>query len=551
MRVPERSIYIMAKDLKYGEEARKALQAGIDKLADTVKITLGPKGRNVVLDKKFGAPLITNDGVTIAKEIELEDPFENMGAQLVKEVSVKTNDAAGDGTTTATLLAQAIVREGMKNIAAGANPMILKKGLDKAVNTAVETVKANSRSVDGSADIARVATISSADETIGKLIAEAMEKVSKDGVITIEESKTAETYSEVVEGMQFDRGYVSPYMVTDTDKMEAVYDDAFLLITDKKISSIQEILPLLEQIVQSGKRLVIVAEDVEGEALTTLILNNLRGTFKCAAVKAPGFGDRRKEMLKDIATLTGGEVITADLGLELKDTQITQLGRARQIVISKENTIIVDGAGDSEAIKARVAQIRAEIENSTSDFDREKLQERLAKLVGGVAVIKVGAPTEIEMKEKKLRVEDALAATKAAVEEGIVAGGGVALLNAADAVAKLVDTLEGDEKTGAKIILRALEEPIRQIAANAGLEGSVIIENIKRADKTGYGFNAYTEEYVDMIPAGIVDPTKVTRSALENAASVAAMVLTTESLVTDIKEPLPPAPAMPAGGMDY
>ena len=541
----------MAKQLKYGEEARKALQAGIDKLADTVKITLGPKGRNVVLDKKFGAPLITNDGVTIAKEIELDDPFENMGAQLVKEVSVKTNDAAGDGTTTATLLAQAIVREGMKNIAAGANPMILKKGLDKAVNTAVETVKANSRTVDGSADIARVATISSADETIGKLIAEAMEKVSKDGVITIEESKTAETYSEVVEGMQFDRGYVSPYMVTDTDKMEAVYDDAYLLITDKKISNIQEILPLLEQIVQSGKRLVIIAEDIEGEALTTLILNNLRGTFKCAAVKAPGFGDRRKEMLKDIATLTGGEVITSDLGLELKDTQLTQLGRARQVVISKENTIIVDGAGDSEAIKARVAQIRAEIENSTSDFDREKLQERLAKLVGGVAVIKVGAPTEIEMKEKKLRVEDALAATKAAVEEGIVAGGGVALLNAADSVKKLVDTLEGDEKTGAAIILRALEEPIRQIAANAGLEGSVIIENIKRAGKAGYGFNAYSEEYVDMIPAGIVDPTKVTRSALENAASVAAMVLTTESLVTDIKEPAPAAPAMPAGGMDY
>ncbi len=541
----------MAKDLKYGEEARKALQAGIDKLADTVKITLGPKGRNVVLDKKFGAPLITNDGVTIAKEIELEDAFENMGAQLVKEVSVKTNDAAGDGTTTATLLAQAIVREGMKNIAAGANPMILKKGLDKAVATAVETVKSNSKTVDGSEDIARVATISSADETIGKLIAEAMEKVSKDGVITIEESKTAETYSEVVEGMQFDRGYVSPYMVTDTDKMEAVYDDAFLLITDKKISSIQEILPLLEQIVQSGKRLVIIAEDVEGEALTTLILNNLRGTFKCAAIKAPGFGDRRKEMLKDIATLTGGEVITADLGLELKDTQLTQLGRARQIVISKENTIIVDGAGESAAIQARVAQIRSEIENSTSDFDREKLQERLAKLVGGVAVIKVGAPTEIEMKEKKLRVEDALAATKAAVEEGIVAGGGVALLNAADAVSKLVETLEGDEKTGAKIILRALEEPIRQIAANAGLEGSVIIENIKRANKAGYGFNAYSEEYVDMISAGIVDPTKVTRSALENAASVAAMVLTTESLVTDIKEPLPAAPAMPAGGMDY
>ena len=541
----------MAKDLKYGEDARKALQAGIDKLADTVKITLGPKGRNVVLDKKFGAPLITNDGVTIAKEIELEDPFENMGAQLVKEVSVKTNDAAGDGTTTATLLAHAIVREGMKNIAAGANPMILKKGLDKAVTAAVDTVKASSKTVDGSADIARVATISSADAEIGKLIAEAMEKVSKDGVITIEESKTAETYSEVVEGMQFDRGYVSPYMVTDTDKMEAVYDDCFLLITDKKISNIQELLPLLEQIVQSGKRLVIIAEDVEGEALTTLILNNLRGTFKCAAIKAPGFGDRRKEMLKDIATLTGGEVITSELGLELKDTQITQLGRARQVVISKENTIIVDGAGDSEAIKARVAQIRSEIENSTSDFDREKLQERLAKLVGGVAVIKVGAPTEIEMKEKKLRVEDALAATKAAVEEGIVAGGGVALLNAADAVKALTGTLTGDEKTGAQIILRALEEPIRQIAANAGLEGSVIIDNIRRADKKGYGFNAYTEEYVDMIPAGIVDPTKVTRSALENAASVAGMVLTTESLVTDIKEPAPAAPAMPGGGMDY
>ncbi len=541
----------MAKDLKYGEDARKALQAGIDKLADTVKITLGPKGRNVVLDKKFGAPLITNDGVTIAKEIELEDAFENMGAQMVREVATKTNDAAGDGTTTATLLAQAIIREGMKNIAAGANPMILKKGLDSAVKTAVASVQENSKTVDGSADIARVATVSSADEKIGALIAEAMEKVSKDGVITIEESKTAETYSEVVEGMQFDRGYVSPYMVTDTDKMEAVYDDAFLLITDKKISNIQELLPLLEQIVQSGKRLVIIAEDVEGEALTTLILNNLRGTFKCAAIKAPGFGDRRKEMLKDIATLTGGEVITADLGLELKDTQLTQLGRARQVVISKENTIIVDGAGNSADIQARVAQIRTEIENSTSDFDREKLQERLAKLVGGVAVIKVGAPTEIEMKEKKLRVEDALAATKAAVEEGIVAGGGVALLNAAKAVAELVGTLSGDEKTGAQIILRALEEPIRQIAANAGLEGSVIIENIRRENKVGYGFDAYNETYVDMIPAGIVDPTKVTRSALENAASVAAMVLTTESLVTDIKEPAAAAPAMPAGGMDY
>ncbi len=541
----------MAKDLKYGEDARKALQAGIDKLADTVKITLGPKGRNVVLDKKFGAPLITNDGVTIAKEIELEDAFENMGAQLVKEVSIKTNDAAGDGTTTATLLAQAIIREGMKNIAAGANPMILKKGLDAAVKTAVASIQANSKAVDGSADIARVATVSSADEKIGALIAEAMEKVSKDGVITIEESKTAETYTEVVEGMQFDRGYVSPYMVTDTDKMEAVYDDAFLLITDKKISTIQELLPLLEQVVQTGKKLVIIAEDIEGEALTTLILNNLRGTFKCVGIKAPGFGDRRKEMLKDIAILTGGEVITADLGLELKDTQLMQLGRARQVVIQKENTIIVDGAGAADAIAARVAQIRSEIENATSDFDREKLQERLAKLVGGVAVIKVGAPTEIEMKEKKLRVEDALAATKAAVEEGIVAGGGVALLNAAKAVSELVATLAGDEKTGATIILRALEEPIRQIAANAGLEGSVIIENIRRADKVGYGFDAYNEVYVDMLTAGIVDPTKVTRSALENAASVAAMVLTTESLVTDIKEPAPAAPAMPGGGMDY
>ncbi len=541
----------MAKDLKYGEDARKALQAGIDKLADTVKITLGPKGRNVVLDKKFGAPLITNDGVTIAKEIELEDAFENMGAQLVKEVSIKTNDAAGDGTTTATLLAQAVIREGMKNIAAGANPMILKKGLDAAVKTAVASIQANSKTVDGSADIARVATVSSADEKIGALIAEAMEKVSKDGVITIEESKTAETYTEVVEGMQFDRGYVSPYMVTDTDKMEAVYDDAFLLITDKKISTTQELLPLLEQVVQTGKKLVIIAEDIEGEALTTLILNNLRGTFKCVGIKAPGFGDRRKEMLKDIAILTGGEVITSELGLELKDTQITQLGRARQVVIQKENTIIVDGAGASDAIAARVAQIRSEISNATSDFDREKLQERLAKLVGGVAVIKVGAPTEIEMKEKKLRVEDALAATKAAVEEGIVAGGGVALLNATKAVSDLIADLAGDEKTGATIILRALEEPIRQIAANAGLEGSVIIENIRRADKVGYGFDAYNETYVDMLTAGIVDPTKVTRSALENAASVAAMVLTTESLVTDIKEPAPPAPAMPGGGMDY
>ncbi|MBQ8927452.1 MAG: chaperonin GroEL [Oscillospiraceae bacterium] len=539
----------MAKDIKYGEEARAALQAGIDKLADTVKITLGPKGRNVVLDKKFGAPLITNDGVTIAKDIELEDAFENMGAQLVKEVATKTNDAAGDGTTTATLLAQAIIREGMKNIAAGANPMILKKGIAKAVDTAVETIKANSKPVEGSADIARVGTVSSADETVGQLIAEAMEKVTSDGVITIEESKTAETYSEVVEGMQFDRGYISPYMVTDTEKMEAVYDDAYILITDKKIGNIQEILPLLEQIVQSGRKLVIIAEDIEGEALTTIILNNLRGTFKCAAVKAPGFGDRRKEMLKDIATLTGGEVITEELGLELKDTQMQQLGRARQVVIQKENTIIVDGAGDSEAIQARVSQIKSQIENATSDFDREKLQERLAKLSGGVAVIKVGAATEIEMKEKKLRIEDALAATKAAVEEGIVAGGGTALINAIPAVQKLVGELTGDEKTGAAIICKALEAPLRQIALNAGLEGSVIIDKIITSGKVGYGFDAYNETYVDMIPAGIVDPTKVTRSALQNAASVAAMVLTTESLVADIKEPEPPAPPMPAGGM--
>ena len=539
----------MAKDIKYGEEARAALQAGIDKLADTVKITLGPKGRNVVLDKKFGAPLITNDGVTIAKDIELEDAFENMGAQLVKEVATKTNDAAGDGTTTATLLAQAIIREGMKNIAAGANPMILKKGIAKAVDTAVETIKANSKPVEGSADIARVGTVSSADETVGQLIAEAMEKVTSDGVITIEESKTAETYREVVEGMQFDRGYISPYMVTDTEKMEAVYDDAYILITDKKIGNIQEILPLLEQIVQSGRKLVIIAEDIEGEALTTIILNNLRGTFKCAAVKAPGFGDRRKEMLKDIATLTGGEVITEELGLELKDTQMQQLGRARQVVIQKENTIIVDGAGDSEAIQARVSQIKSQIENATSDFDREKLQERLAKLSGGVAVIKVGAATEIEMKEKNLRIEDALAATKAAVEEGIVAGGGTALINAIPAVQKLVGELTGDEKTGAAIICKALEAPLRQIALNAGLEGSVIIDKIITSGKVGYGFDAYNETYVDMIPAGIVDPTKVTRSALQNAASVAAMVLTTESLVADIKEPEPPAPPMPAGGM--
>ena len=538
----------MAKDIIFGEEARKALQGGIDKLADTVKITLGPKGRNVVLDKKFGAPLITNDGVTIAKEIELEDAFENMGAQLVKEVSIKTNDAAGDGTTTATLLAQALVREGMKNIAAGANPMVVKKGIAKAVDTAVDTIIANSKKIEGSSDIERVAAISSADDTVGKLIADAMEKVTADGVITIEESKTAETYSEVVEGMQFDRGFISPYMATDTDKMEAVIDDALILITDKKIANIQEILPLLEQIVQAGKKLVIIAEDIEGEALATLIVNKLRGTFTCVAVKAPGFGDRRKEMLRDIAILTGGEVITEELGLELKDASIDQLGHARQVVIQKENTIIVDGAGNKDEISARIHQIKSQIETTTSDFDREKLQERLAKLSGGVAVIKVGAATEIEMKEKKLRIEDALAATKAAVEEGIVAGGGTALINAMPAVEKLISSLSGDEKTGAQIVLKALEEPIRQIALNAGLEGSVIIDKIRRSRKVGYGFDAYNENYVDMIPAGIVDPAKVTRCALQNAASVAAMVLTTESLVADIKEENP-APAMPAGGM--
>ena len=541
----------MAKQIAYGEEARKALMKGIDQLADTVKITLGPKGRNVVLDKKFGAPLITNDGVTIAKEIELEDPFENMGAQLVKEVSIKTNDIAGDGTTTATLLAQALIREGMKNVTAGANPMVLKKGIADAVNVAVEAVKKNSKQVSGTDDIARVATVSSQDEFIGKLIAEAMEKVTTDGVITVEESKTAETYSEVVEGMMFDRGYIAPYMVTDTDKMVAELDNPLILITDKKISTTQEILPLLEQIVQMGKKLLIIAEDVEGEALTTLVLNKLRGTFTCVAVKAPGFGDRRKEMLQDIATLTGGTVITSDLGLELKDTTVDQLGTARQVKIEKENTIIVDGAGDKEAIKGRVAQIRQQIETTTSDFDREKLQERLAKLAGGVAVIKVGAATEVEMKEKKLRIEDALAATKAAVEEGIVAGGGIACMNAIPAVAEFVDTLEGDAKTGAKIVLKALEEPLRQIVANAGLEGSVICDNVKKANKVGYGFNALTEEYTDMVSAGIVDPTKVTRSALQNASSVAAMVLTTESLVTDIKEPTAPAaPAAPdMGGM--
>ena len=526
----------MAKNIVFGEDARKSLQAGVDKLANAVKVTLGPKGRNVVLDKKYGAPLITNDGVTIAKEIELDDPFENMGAQLVKEVSVKTNDAAGDGTTTATVLAQALINEGMKNVAAGANPMVVKKGIKTAVDTAIATVVNNSKKVSGSEDIARVATVSSGDEIIGNLIAEAMAKVTADGVITVEESKTAETYSEVVEGMQFDRGYITPYMATDTDKMEAVLDDALILITDKKISSIQEILPLLEQIVQSGKKLVIIAEDIEGEALSTLIVNKLRGTFTCVAVKAPGFGDRRKEMLRDIAILTGGEVISEELGLELKDTSVAQLGRARQVKISKENTIIVDGAGDGNLIKDRIGQIKNEIASTTSDFDREKLQERLAKLAGGVAVIKVGAATEIEMKEKKLRIEDALSATKAAVEEGIVAGGGVALINAIPAVKALLDTTSGDEKTGVSIVLKALEAPIKQIALNAGLEGSVIIDKIISSDKVNYGFDAYNETYTDMLDAGIVDPTKVTRSALENAASVAAMVLTTESLVADKPE---------------
>ena len=541
----------MAKQIIYGEEARKALLGGINKLADTVKITLGPKGRNVVLDKKFGAPLITNDGVTIAKEVELEDPFENMGAQLVKEVATKTNDVAGDGTTTATLLAQALIREGMKNVTAGANPMVLRKGIQKATETAVEAIEKNAKKVSGTKDIARVAAVSSASEQIGNLIADAMEKVTSDGVITVEESKTAETYSEVVEGMMFDRGYITPYMVTDTDKMVAVIDDAYILITDKKISNIQEILPLLEQIVQSGKKLVIIAEDIEGEALTTLILNKLRGTFTCVGVKAPGFGDRRKEMLTDIATLTGGQVISSELGLELKDTTVDQLGRARQVKIDKENTIIVDGAGDSEAIKSRVSQIRNQIETTTSDFDREKLQERLAKLAGGVAVIKVGAATEVEMKEQKMRIEDALAATKAAVEEGIVAGGGTALIDAIPAVKAYVDSVDGDEKTGAAIVLKALEEPVRQIAANAGLEGSIIIEHLKAKNTVGYGYNALTDTYGDMIAEGIVDPTKVTRSALQNASSVASTVLTTESLVADIKEPAAPAaPAAPdMGGM--
>lgn len=539
----------MAKVILYGEDARKALQSGVDQLADTVKITMGPRGRNVVLDKKFGAPLITNDGVTIAKEIELDDAFENMGAQLVKEVSIKTNDVAGDGTTTATLLAQALIREGMKNVAAGANPMGVKKGISAAVDAVVAEVIANSKKVSGTEDIASTATISAGDAVIGHLIAEAMEKVSADGVITVEESKTAETYTEVVEGMQFDRGYITPYMVTDTDKMEAVIDDAYLLITDKKISNIQDILPLLEQILQSGRKLVIVAEDVEGEALSTLIVNRLRGTFTCVAVKAPGFGDRRKEMLQDIAILTGGQVISEEIGLDLKEATIPMLGRARQVKVTKENTVIVDGMGDPDMIKSRIMQIRAQIETSTSDFDREKLQERLAKLAGGVAVIKAGAATEVEMKEKKLRIEDALSATKAAVEEGLVAGGGVALINASSVLLPMLDNAEGDEKTGIKIVLKALEEPVRQIALNSGLEGSVIIDKIRSADKTNYGFDFAKEEYVDMFAAGIVDPTKVTRSALQNAASVAAMVLTTESLVADKKEPLPPAP--PAGaGMD-
>ena len=541
----------MAKIICYGEEARKALEKGVDQLADTVKITLGPKGRNVVLDKKFGAPLITNDGVTIAKEIELEDPFENMGAQLVKEVSTKTNDVAGDGTTSATLLAQAIVKEGLKNLAAGANPMIMKKGIAKATAAAIEAMKANSQKVNGSADIARVGAVSSGDETIGQLISEAMEKVGHDGVITIEESKTAETYSEVVEGMQFDRGYITPYMVTDTEKMEANLDDALILITDKKISNIQELLPILEQVVQSGKKLLVIAEDVEGEALSTLIVNKLRGTLNVVCVKAPGFGDRRKEMLEDIAVLTGGTVITSDMGYELKEATMDMLGKARQVKVSKENTIIVDGAGSADAIKARVNQIRSQIETTTSDYDREKLQERLAKMAGGVAIIRVGAATEVEMKEKKLRIEDALNATRAAVEEGIVAGGGTAYVNAVSAVEKLVNEVEGDEKTGVSIIARALTEPVKQIAANAGIDGSVVLEKIKESGKTGYGFDAYNETYVDMIAAGIVDPTKVTRTALENAASISSVLLTTEALVAD--KPQPPTPAAPAtpdmGGM--
>ncbi|WP_294456514.1 chaperonin GroEL [Allofournierella sp.] len=540
----------MAKQILHGEAARKALSAGIDTLADTVRITMGPKGRNVVLGKKFGSPVITNDGVTIAKEIELKDVFENMGAQLVREVATKTNDIAGDGTTTATVLAQALVHEGMKNVAAGANPMDVKRGMQKAVKAAVSAFAANSQKVNGSKDIARVATVSADDATVGELIAEAMEKVTADGVITIEESKTAETYSEVVEGMQFDRGYITPYMVTDTEKMEAVIDDAYILITDKKISVIQDLLPLLEQIVQSGKKLVIIAEDIEGEALSTLIVNRLRGTFTCVAVKAPGFGDRRKEMLQDIAILTGGQVISEELGYDLKETTVDMLGRARQVKVTKETTTIVDGAGAKELIKERVNQIRAQMESSTSDFDREKLQERLAKLAGGVAVIRVGAATEVEMKDKKLRIEDALNATKAAVEEGIVAGGGTAAINAIPAVQKVCDELEGDERTGARIVLKALEAPLRQIAQNAGLEGSVIIDKILSSGKSNYGFDAQKEQYCDMIEAGIVDPTKVTRSALENAASVASMVLTTESLVADEPEQPAAAPAAPdMGGM--
>ena len=541
----------MSKLIMRGDEARKALQAGVDQLADTVKITLGPKGRNVVLDKKYGAPLITNDGVSIAKEVELPDPFENMGAQLVKEVSTKTNDVAGDGTTTATLLAQAMIHEGLKNLSAGANPIVVKKGMSKAVEAAVAEVKKQAKKVNGSSDIARVGAVSSGDEEIGKLIADAMEKVSADGVITIEESKTAETYSEVVEGMQFDRGYITPYMVTDTEKMEAVIDDAYILITDKKISVISDILPILEQLVQSGKKLVIIAEDVEGEALNTLIVNRLRGTLNVVCVKAPGFGDRRKEMLQDIAVLTGGTVVSEEVGLELKTATIDMLGRARQVKVTKENTTIVDGAGDATAIKDRVAQIRSQIANTTSDYDKEKLQERLAKMAGGVAVIKVGAATETEMKEKKLRIEDALNATRAAVEEGVVAGGGTIFVNIIPAVEALLDSVDGDEKTGVRIIAKALEAPIRQIAANAGLDGSVILEKVRNSGKLGYGFDAYKEEYCDMVAAGIIDPAKVTRSALENAASVSAMVLTTESLVAD--KPEPPAPAAPAdpgmGGM--
>ena len=536
----------MSKLIKRGEEARKALQNGVDTLADTVKVTLGPKGRNVVLDKKFGAPLITNDGVTIAKEIELDDPFENMGAQLVKEVSTKTNDVAGDGTTTATLLAQAMIQEGLRNLAAGANPIVVRKGMAKAVEAAVAEVKKQAKTVDGSKDIARVGAVSSGDEEIGKLIADAMEKVSADGVITIEESKTADTYSEVVEGMQFDRGYITPYMATDMEKMEANLDDPYILITDKKISVIADILPILEQIVQSGKKLLIIAEDVEGEALSTLIVNRLRGTLNVVCVKAPGFGDRRKEMLQDIAILTGGTVISEEVGLELKSATMDMLGRARQVKVTKENTTIVDGAGDSQAIKDRVGQIRTQISTTTSDYDKEKLQERLAKLAGGVAVIKVGAATETEMKEKKLRIEDALNATRAAVEEGVVAGGGTIFVNVIPAVEALLSSVEGDEKTGVRIVAKALEAPIRQIAANAGLDGSVILEKVRTSGKTGYGFDAYKEEYCDMVSAGIIDPAKVTRSALENAASVSAMVLTTESLVAD--KPEPPAPAAPAGG---